>query len=260
MQDAVKLVEQGQFQKAQEAFEALYKQDTKNPDYLYYLGYIALKQDRFDEALEYLNKAEKHNENDPRIYEALGEAYGFKAQRSGPLKGAMLVPKAKKAFQRALELDAESIRAREGLFMFYLFLPGMAGGDENKAQELADEIAQHDAAHGHMAKALILAKQKKSEQAETEFSKASELAPEDMEIQLRAGMFFLQINKNEQAVRLFSGALNSNPEFAPAKFNRARAYKNLGQVEQAKADLNDIIAAVPDSALGKQAREMLAKL
>ncbi len=260
MQDAVKLVEMGYFQKAQEQFEKLLGQDKKNPDYLYYLGYIALKQDRFDAALDYLGKAEKQNPNNPRIYEALGEAYGFKAQRSGPLKGAMLIPKAKKAFQKALELDADSVRAREGLFMFYLFLPGVAGGDEAKAQELAAEIAQRDAAHGHMANALLAAKQNKMEQAESEFSKASELASQDTEIQLRAGMFFLQNKKNDQAIARFSQALDINPAFVPAKFYRAKAFHNSGETEKAKADLNGIISGHPGSTFVKQAEELLSKL
>ncbi len=260
MQDAVKFVEAGDFLKAQERFEELLAQDKKNPDYLYYLGYIALKQDRFDEALNYLGKAEKLNPNNPRIYEALGEAYGFKAQRSGPLKGAMLVPKAKKAFQKALELDAESIRAREGLFMFYLFLPGVAGGDEAKAQELASEIAERDAAHGHMANALFVAKQKNIKQAETEFIKAAELASQDTEIQLRAGMFFLQNKKNEQAVALFGKALEINPAYVPAKFYRAKAYHNSGESEKAKADLDGIISDYPGSTFAKQAQELLLKL
>lgn len=259
MQNAVKWLEQGQFQKAQEAFEALLKQDNKNADYLFYLGYIALKQDRFDQAIDFLNKAEKQNASDARIYEALGEAYGFKAQRSGPLKGAMLVPKAKKAFQKALELNEDSIRAREGLFMFYLFLPGVAGGDEAKAEELAAEIAKRDVAHGHMARALIAAKQKNLTQAETEFIEATQAAPQDTEVQLRAGLFFMQNKKYEQAIALFSQALKVNPYMYPAKFNRAKAYKHTDKIEQSKADLQDIINEAGDSRFGKQAQELLSR-
>ena len=259
MKEAVQWVEQGQFQKAQEAFENLHKQDKKNANYLYYLGYIALKQDRFDQAIDFLKKAEKQNPADARIYEALGEAYGFKAQRSGPLKGAMLVPKAKKAFQKALELNADSVRAREGLFLFYLFLPGVAGGDEAKAEVLAAEIAERDAAHGHMARALMAANQKNSTQAEAEFSEAAQTAPQDTEVQLRAGLFFMQNEKYEQAIALFSQALKVNPHMYPAKFNRAKAYKNTNQTERAKADLQDIIAQTADSTFAKQAQELLAK-
>lgn len=47
----------------------------------------------------------------------------------------------RKAYQRAIELDAEHLGARIGLANFYLQAPGFVGGSKKKAEEIARQLA-----------------------------------------------------------------------------------------------------------------------
>ena len=294
MKRAMELIEQGNLPGALEILTPLNEQDKKNAEVNYLLGVVAIKQDRHDDALSFLTQAEKQNPDDARVHEAFGEAYGLKAQNAGMLKGAMLMPKIKKSFERALELNPNSLRAHEGLFMFYLFVPGPAGGSEKKAVQIAAEIASINEAHGHLAEALIKAKGGAKEEATAEFEKALQKAPEDNEVQMKAGRFMLQnekfdlaekafsvvvsnspfdpagyealgqlyLNKKnpEKALDNFNKALEKNPAFYPAKFSRAKAYMDLGKSDEARSDFEEIINQHSKSPFAAKAKGLLAKL
>ncbi len=294
MKQAMEMIEQGNLQGALEILKPLYDQNKTNAETNYLLGVIAIKQDRYDDALSFLTQAEKQNPDDARVYEAFGEAYGLKAQNAGMLKGAMLMPKIKKSFERALELNPGSLRANEGLFMFYLFVPSPAGGNEKKAVQIATEIASINEAHGYMAEALIKAKSGATEEAAVQFEQALQKAPQDKEVQMKAGRFMLQNgrldlaekafktvvsnnpfdpagydalgqfylkdNNAEKALEQFNGALEKNPAFYPAKLNRAKAFSELGKTDDARSDLEEILKQHAKSPLAARAKELLAKL
>ena len=294
MKRVMDMIEQGNLPGAVEILTPMHEQDKKNAEVNYLLGVVAIKQDRHDDALVFLTQAEKQNPEDARVHEAFGEAYGLKAQNAGMLKGAMLMPKIKKSFERALELNPNSLRAHEGLFMFYLFVPGPAGGSEKKAAQFAAEIASINEAHGHLAEALIKAKSGAKEAATTEFEKALQKAPQDGEVQMKAGRFMLQNEKFDLAEKAFSAvisnspfdpvgyealgqlylaqknpekaldsfnkALEKNPAFYPAKFSRAKAYINLGNTDKARSDLEEVVKQHAKSPFAAKAKGLLAKL
>ena len=66
------------------------------------------------------------------------------------------------------------------------------------------------------------------------FQKASQLAPNDADAAYFLGMSMLQDGQSEAAVPIFQRALKLNPFHASAEFGLARAYRNLGQMDQAK--------------------------
>ena len=224
----------------------------------------------------------------------LGQALGFKAQHAGMMKGAMLLPKVKKTFEKALDLNPDSLVAREGLYMFYLFVPGMAGGDEAKAKELAGEIKKLNPARGHLADALYYSKLKNLVDAGQAFEKAAEAGKDDPEIQHKAGQFFLEtrqaekagklfarflelqpdnpaayasqgdylaaIGKNEEAVKLYEQALEKNKDFFPARFKRAQVWQKIGETAKAKEDYQFIVKNYSKSPLVARAKQALANL
>jgi len=294
MDEAVILVEEGRINKAEEKFRQLYDEDKKNAEVNFYLGSILFKRDEYDQALDFLNKAEKLNDQDYRVYEILGQTLGFKAQRAGLVKGAMMLPKVKKAFQKALELNPDSLTAREGLYMFYLFVPGVAGGDESKALELAEEIKSINTARGHMVMAIYNAKHKNTAEAQKEFDQASELGKDDPEIQQKAGQFYLDNKKAEKAAALFDqlialqpdnpagysskgdyfvetgdleaaigmygASLQKNPKFFPARYKRAGVFRNMGNIAKAKEDYQYIINNHPKTPFAGRSKEAMANL
>ena len=294
LQAAVKLFENGLYSEAEDIFRSILKEDKESFEAHFYLGYIHFKRDEYDQAVDMLNKAVKLNDKDARVYEVLGQALGFKAQHAGMVKGTMLLPKVKKAFEKALEINPDSLTAKEGLYMFYLFVPSVAGGDDKKAREFAEEIKKLNPARGYLAEALYMSKLQKQEDAEQLFEKAAMEGKDDPEIQHKAGQFFLEIKKfdkagqsfdrflalqpdnpaaytakgdyfaatgqDEQAVSMYNRALDKNKDFFPARFKRAQIRQKKGETEKAKEDYRFIVEHYSKSPLVVRAKQALSKL
>ncbi|HGY54649.1 MAG TPA: tetratricopeptide repeat protein [Caldithrix abyssi] len=292
--DAVELFEKGLLTEAEQKFRAILDDNKKNYEALYYLGYIHFKRDEYDEAIDYLNKAVKVNETDARAYEVLGQALGFKARQSGAVKGAMLLPKVKKTFEKALALNGDSLIAREGLYILYLFAPSVAGGDETKAKQLVDEIKNLNTARGHLAEAIYYSKLNKIDEAGRAFEQAAEVGKDDPEIQQKAGMYFLESNntekagklferfmelqpdnpaayaskgdylaavgQNEEAVKMYDMALEKNKDFFPARFKRAQVFQKMGETSKAKEDYQFIVSNFAKTPFAARAKKALANL
>lgn len=294
LSEAIEIFNKDNLKQAEEKFRALYAEDKNNAEVNYYLGAIAFQKDYFDEAINFLNKAIELNEQDYRAYEVLGQAYGLKAQNAGMVKGMMVISKAKSSFQKAIELNPKALKAKEGLFMYYLFAPSVAGGDEKKALELIEEIKALNEAKGCVAKAIYYTKDKQIDQAEKEYRKAAELAPSDTDMQMKIGHFyltknetekaleyfnrviklkpedpkayscigdyFLEINKPDSAIEMFNKALDKNNEFYPGRFKRAETLCRLNKKDEAAKDYQYIIDNHSKSALSGKAKAALQKL
>lgn len=286
--------ENSNFYMAEQKLRALAEDDKNNVEINYYLGLTLLKRDQYDEAVKTLERLQKNNSEDFRILEGLGEAYGMKAQNVSPVKAALIMPKVKKTFLKALELNPDSLGAREGLFMFYLFAPGVIGGDEDKAAELIGEIKTLNEARGYVAEGIFQRKQDEIDLAVAAFSTAQQKGQNDPEVQMKAGRFFLNNDlfekstkcfnrfiqlkpedaqgyaamgdlrlkqgNHEDALRLYNKALELNENFFPAKFNRAKALQGLNKTMEAVSDLKEIIRAYPNSPQAEEAKRVLVDI
>lgn len=294
LQSAIDLYRSGRLNQAQEILNQLLSENTDNPEIYYYLGSIAFNKDLYEEAIQYLEKAIALDNTQARYYEMLGEALGLKSQNVGMLKGARTLNKVKAAFQKALELDAQSLSAREGLYMIYLFAPGVAGGDMNKAQQMLSEIENLNPAKGHIARGMMLMKQKKMAEVENEFEEAARLGRDDAEIQMRVGRFFLErknfdkalsfINrfielkpddpagylakgevfskqdKFDEALEQFNTAIEKDAQNLRAYYQRALLYHNNQQNDLAKKDLEMIVNQKIKHPLKEKAQKLLKEI
>lgn len=261
---------------------------------LYYKALIAFKRDDYDQAIQLIEEGLKQDSEDYRWHELLGQARGLKAQRVGMLKGALLIPKVKKSFQKAIELNPQALKAHEGLFLLYLLVPAMAGGDEQKAQEIIEEIRSINSSHGDMAAAIFQARKNALPEALRLFKKAADTGRDDPEIQLRAGRFFmeqghfdmarecldrcaalcsadpgnwlalaelyLKSGELEKALHTLNQIIVDHENFIPARLKRAEACMALNRQDDARADYEWICSNHPQSPLAAKAREFLHKL
>ncbi len=291
---AVQLLERGNLSGAEEKLNALHRENPHDAEVNYYLGLVAFRKDQYDRAIDFLNAAIELNGQDERAYEVLGQALGLKAQHSGMVKALRLLPKVRQAFEKALELNPRSVAAREGLFMFYLFSPGVAGGNEKKALEVLEELTEVDPARAHLARAMWKLKNKLIDEAEQEYRQALQLAPDDPDLRLKATLFFLNNNKLEEALQhiekylqlqpdslaglmlkgnyfqkkeewenalaLYSEVLQQNPDFLPARFERGQVLLKMDRVVEAARDFQAVAKSGEDNPLVNQAKEVLKTL
>src|SRR3954447_17779725 len=82
----------------------------------------------FKRATETLEKAASLDPNSSAVQLWLGRAYGRRAETSFALAALGDATKARKAFERAVELDPSNLDAVNDLFEFYLQAPGIVGG------------------------------------------------------------------------------------------------------------------------------------
>ena len=77
-------------------------------------------------------------------------------------------------------------------------------------------------------------------------AKIDTLSPKAKELYKRAGSLFEE-NNFEEAIRMYSEAIEEDPKYASAYFNRALAYAILNKYEEATRDAEKVLDIEPDS-------------
>lgn len=294
LKQAIDLFENQNYKQAEKLFLKLHDEDKNNTEALYYLSIFELRRNDYDEAIDYLKEAIDINENDYRYQERLGDAYGMKAQNAGIFKAMFSIPKMRSAWKKAVELKPDIISAREKLFSYYLIAPGIAGGDEEKALQLANEVKKLDSIRGGILMARYYQDQEEIDKAENEYLNAAKQDSKNAQLMNTIGYFYLSVEKTnkarpwfdsyielepdeanpydskgdfylkkevyDSALIMFETALEKNPDFQSSRFNRAQSLFNLNRKEEAKKECEHIIKKYPDSRYGKRAEKLLDKM
>jgi len=106
----------------------------------------------------------------------LGRAYGEKAEHSSWFSAIGLAKKAHTAFERAVQLDPDSIDARSDLSEYYIEAPGFLGGGIEKAAAQANAVERLDPPTADWIRARIAEHEKRNDEAERTYKKAVEVA------------------------------------------------------------------------------------
>lgn len=93
------------------------------------------KLNRYNAARDYAQKAKSANANVAETHFWYGVALGRIGQTKGILNSLNLAGPVKDAFQKALSINPKFTPAMDGLAVWYMEVPGFAGGDLNKSIE-----------------------------------------------------------------------------------------------------------------------------
>jgi tetratricopeptide (TPR) repeat protein len=192
-------------------------------------GRAALLRGDADAAVSALEKAVAQSPNDAVAHYWLGSAYGTKAQQSGMFSAAMLAPKVKEQFEKAVAVDPKYVEARMGLVEFYAVAPGFMGGDFDKAAAQAAELRKLDPLQGHRAYAVIYSAQKKPELAKKEYQSAIQEQPASPKAHQFLGQYLASAEKNfKGAFDEFEAAVKADPAYMPALYWLGRTAGSSG--------------------------------
>jgi tetratricopeptide (TPR) repeat protein len=150
----------------------------------------------------------------------LGRAYGFKASHANPIAALNLAIKVRNAFERAVQLDPENIRAMSDLGEFYVAAPALIGGGLDKAQALAAKMQPHFPAQAHRLLALVAEKKKEDTVAETEFSNAV-AAGKTPEAYIDLGQFYQRHHQPEKMLDALQSGIAADRRKGPALVDAA---------------------------------------
>jgi tetratricopeptide (TPR) repeat protein len=167
LDEAIHLYEKGEFKQAINVLLQLKGTSLDNPDVRLWLGKSFLKVRDWDGAVREMEKmVQMQPSSQNHLW--LGRAYGAKASHVVFFSAPRWARRVLKEFETARTLSPDNLDARFDLLEYYLEAPGFLGGGKDKANAEAQAIAKQDAMKGHLARSIILSKDKKWDLAEKE--------------------------------------------------------------------------------------------
>jgi tetratricopeptide (TPR) repeat protein len=178
----------------------------------------------FKKAAEALEKAAGGDSRNSSFHLWLGRAYGRRAETSSFLTAPGLASKARRSFERAVELDPRNVEAISDLLEYYLEAPGFLGGGIEKAEALARRIEPVHPAEHQQALARIAEKQGDFTKAERHWRRAAEMAPNQAGRLIDLAKFLALRRRFPESDGVFAKAGRLAPDSPKLLFARAGAY------------------------------------
>jgi len=220
-----KLLEDEKFEEAKEVLLKVVEQEPENPEANFLLCKVYYLLKDHDNSIKYGKKAVKLDDSESNYHLWLGRAHAMQAERGSKLKAIFRAKRAKKEFEKAVELDSTNLEARRDLMQYYIAAPGIAGGDKKKAKKQAEIIEKMDPCYGAFAWALFWAGEKDFDKAETFFRKAAELdTTSNYWFTYQLGFFIQGQEKYHQAAEIFEKLYNEHPDQTGALYQIGRTY------------------------------------
>ena len=178
----------------------------------------------YKKATDALDKALAQGAPTSQLYLWLGRAYGRRAETSSPLTAPGHASRARKMFEKAVEMDIHNRDAVGDLFDYYLGAPGFLGGGLNKAEDLTRRVSAIDPAESYYLQAQINDKRKEYEEAERQLRRALDLAPKQVSRVLDLARYLAKHGRTTESDTLFEQAAKLAPENPRVLFYRAETY------------------------------------
>ncbi len=163
-------------------------------------------QDQADAAIHQCELAVSNNPGSSDNQMWLARAYGMKASRANPFSALRLAKKVHTAFERAVQLDPENLRALNDLGEYYVAAPAIVGGGLDKAQALAEKMQPRFPAQAFRLRALIAQKNKDDAAAETNF-KSAVTAARTPDAYLDLGQFYQHTQQTDKMLEALHSAI-----------------------------------------------------
>lgn len=231
------------FAQAKQLLKTVKNESKEYANAQYYLGRIAFDEKDYDAAEDFFEEAIETNNKVAEYHTWYGNTLGTVAADANLFKQAMLGPKMKSAWERAVELDKNTVDARESLIQYYLQAPAIAGGSVDKAMEIANEIIKLKPAEGHRQLGNIYYKEKKYPEAEKEFIT---MANTDPAYASGLSNFYINRKQYDKAFAIFEEQLKKNPTDMMATYQIGKTSALSGQkLERGEACLRKYLTYQP---------------
>jgi tetratricopeptide (TPR) repeat protein len=231
----------------------------------YYLGRIAVIEDRAEDAVALFERAISVDGRNADYHLWLGIALGLQARDAGRFRQAMLAKRARVEFERAVALDPRSIGAHEGLVRYYSMAPGIVGGSIRKARDHAAEIARVSPLRGRIASGMIHERERDFAGAEREYLAASSISPDSAAALLALGSLYQRMEQWDKAFAVYERAKTLRgaefPDVLSAHYQFGRTGALSGRrLEDSERSLKRWIERAPAGTSGRRVARTRARL
>jgi tetratricopeptide (TPR) repeat protein len=208
------LIENGHWKRARELAQAAYKVHPEDAHATYVLARVQHAFGNFDEAVKLGEAAVRLDPKSSAAHRELGEIYAGQADHVSFLKQIGLARKVRAEFDAALAAAPKEADNITDQIQYFMEAPGIAGGDKNKAAEMANELVKIDPAQGYLALAYVAHQQKQDDKLEGLYQKAVESNPRNYEARVTLANFYIspQHTNSSQAEQHSQAALEMNPD------------------------------------------------
>jgi eukaryotic-like serine/threonine-protein kinase len=200
-------------------------------------------EEGLNKAIEYFQHAIEKDPAYALAYSGLADCYSSLANFdfAPPMEA---FPKAKKAAQKALELDDTLAEAHTSMGLIKTVYDWDWSGAEREIRR-AIELNPSDA-DAHMTYGTTLRKLGRFDEAVAEQKRALELDPLSLGNNMELGATFYLARRYDQAIAQEQKTLEMDPNFLPAHFNLGLAYLQKSMYREAMAEFKKALAISPD--------------
>jgi tetratricopeptide (TPR) repeat protein len=184
------LIESGHWKRARQAVEARLKANPNDAQAYAWRSKIESGFGDLDGAIEDAERAVELNPNSAAFHGQLAEACALMADRSSVLKGLVYARRMKKEIAAALAIDPNQIDTLLVEMMYAWKAPAMAGGDRNRAWQIAAHIGQVSPVWGYLARARLAEEEGNDKEVEAALRKAVEADPSFYRARLALARFY----------------------------------------------------------------------
>jgi tetratricopeptide (TPR) repeat protein len=250
-QSGEQLFQERRYDEARTAFQARLTKDKADAGAVYYMGRIAMAQNKAGDAVDWFEKAVALRDTSALYHDWLGAALGVVTETANKFRQPFLVRRVKTEFERAVELDPKMIGARFDLLDFYTFAPSIMGGGMDKAKEQAAEIAMLSVLDGHVAMAKIARREKNKVQEEREDVAAIEAAPDSAVGYSRLIGFYFEQSRWDDVFATCDRLMQHKPDEMPVHITWAAAAAISGKyLERGEREAKFYLASAKDAMPG----------
>jgi len=174
-QQAEDFFRQENFSKAKPIFETYLKQNPDDKKTREYLGDIAAYGKNWDTAISYYKGLVNDEATNANYHFKYGGAMGLKAMGLSKISALAYIGDIKYELEQAAKLDPKHIEARWALIEFYIQLPAIIGGSEQKATAYAIQLGKISKVDGFLAHGYIAEYTDRPKDAAHYYKKAIEI-------------------------------------------------------------------------------------
>jgi tetratricopeptide (TPR) repeat protein len=243
------LIEAGHWKRARQAADLRLKANPNDAQAHAWLSKIESSFGDIEGAIAEAERAVELNPNSAAFHGQLAEACGMMADRSSLLKGLVYAHRLKKEVAASLAIDPNHVDTLLVEMMYAWKAPAVAGGDRNRARQIATQIGKVAPAWGYLARARLAQDEGNDKEIEAELRKAVEAGPSLYRARAALGRFYCctaQQKRYAQAEQIARDAVALDP-------SNAGGWEILARVCAAQkrgVELDDVLAraasAVPD--------------
>src|ERR1700733_11879123 len=226
----------------QASLSLLYQSGQAGGKAFYLIGRDHFMLGDYKKATEALEQAFSMEPANSEYAHWLGRSFGRRAETSSLFFAPSYASKARAYFEKAVALDPDNGEALNDLFDYYLEAPGFLGGGYDKAEAIAQRIAERNPAEGHFAEARLADRRKQFDTAEEQLRWAVTMAPRQVGRVLDLARYLARQGRITESEAAFDQAERLAPNSPTVRFTRAQTYvQQKRNLDRAKALLNQYL-------------------